>query len=133
MVGATFFSVGVLVIFLSTTLPRASGHLRFSTFREDSVLRWYFAMRVLPEFAVIGRAWNLNSFCLSGSDEQRQKAKSQAGKEISGDAHVRYCGIISLNQRGERVCDDQKSRAGQCARAFSSAIRPGGTLPQLLL
>jgi len=56
VVGAVFFTVGVLVIFFSATLPRASEHLRHSTFEEMMwSCGWYFVMRVLSEFAVIAR------------------------------------------------------------------------------
>ena len=56
VIGTTFSTVDVLVIFLSTTLPRASEHLRFATLGERIwSCGWYFAMRALSEFAVIAR------------------------------------------------------------------------------
>lgn len=71
MVGATFFAVAFLVVIFSTTLPCASGHLRISTAFLGRVqsCRWYFAVRVLSEFAVIAKVGNLN-FPACGSDEQ---------------------------------------------------------------
>ena len=61
VVGAAVFGVGVLIILLSTTLPCASGHLGvFHLQGGNLVLRWSFAMKVLSEFAVIAKTWNLN-------------------------------------------------------------------------
>jgi hypothetical protein len=63
-------------------------------------------------------------FFRHGSDEQLSRRQNlKPGKQISDDTNVRYGGIISLDQRGKRVRDDQILRARQCLGTALSVIR----------
>lgn len=87
VIGAAFLRVGILVIFLSTALPRTSRHLRFPTSGRGFGLATIFRDESVIGVCRYHGRWNFNF--ITGSDEQLCRGQNlKPGKQILDDAHM---------------------------------------------